>query len=68
MRLLAVFTLWLALAVAPLAAQTPTPTPIPQAQPQPQAESAGPMPWVIGALCTLAILLIVCMPSRKSQT
>ena len=64
MRLLTALTLWLALAVAPLAAQTPTP----QAQPQPQAESAGPMPWVVGALCTLAILLIVCMPSRKSQT
>jgi hypothetical protein len=66
MRFLLAATLWLALAVAPLAAQNPAPTP---QQPEAKESSSGsPMPWVVGVLCTLAILLIVCMPSRKSQS
>ena len=65
MRLLLAVTLWLALAVAPLAAQNP---PAPQ-QPETRESSSGsPMPWVVAVLCTMIILLVVCMPSRKSQS
>ena len=66
MRLLLAATLWLALAVAPLAAQNPAP--VPQPGEAKETSSGSPMPWVVAVLCTLVILLVVCMPSRKSQS
>ena len=68
MRLLLACTLWLALAVAPLAAQNPAPVPQPQQGEAKETPSGSPMPWVLAAIFTLVILLVVCMPSRKSQS
>lgn len=42
-------------------AQAPIPTP--GTTPAPEA---GPLPWVIAFLIVVAILALVCMPSRKA--
>ncbi len=48
------------------------PGPVPpgkQSEPAAQAENQGSaLPWVAAALFTIIVLVILCMPSRKSQT
>jgi hypothetical protein len=63
--LIAACLLCLSLAVCPVAAQTPT---SPDSSGEKTAESGSPLPWAIAIVFTLIILLIVCMPSRKSET
>jgi hypothetical protein len=46
----------------------PAPGPAPAASPSEQggAEGPGAFPWLVAVLCTVLILLVVCMPSRKN--
>lgn len=43
--------------LAPLFAQTPA---------APEPPPASPIPWALAFLLSVAVLLVVCMPSRKA--
>jgi hypothetical protein len=55
--------LWGLVLLSPAQGQTPTSPPGAAAQGE---NSAGPLPWGAALVFTIVIMLIVCMPSRKS--
>jgi hypothetical protein len=69
-RCLLSLVLLLALGSAPALAQgIPPPTTSPSAGPPPENTAdrpPPPLPWAVAFLITAGILVIVCMPSRKS--
>jgi hypothetical protein len=56
-------TFWL----APVLAQLPATPAVPPPGEAQSERPAPPLPWVLAFLGTAGILVIVCMPSRKSE-